>query len=369
MFNFGLQLLSMNIDNNLVVQLLRDIKDPSTGQDIISMKMVSDLRIEGQSVSMQIASKTKDMEIRSKLYEEIHTKIIGQYPNADINLHFKDVSAAQTPLPQVKNLIAVASGKGGVGKSTVSVNLALSLQQQGYKVGILDADLYGPSIPTMLGLSGMRPKVQKLYGRNVIVPIDADGLHVMSIGFIVEPEQAVVLRGPRLGGIIKQFINETVWPELDFIIIDLPPGTGDIQLTMVQTIPLTGVVMVTTPQQVAIIDAVKAMNMFRLDNIGVPILGVVENMSWFTPAELPDNKYKIFGEGGGQKLSLMAKSVLLGQVPLIQSAREGGDKGKPAVTQDGHAFKGIFQTISQKLIYQINLRNEAHGPTQIVQTS
>lgn len=357
------------MDNNVVVNILQGIKDPGTGQDIISMKMVSDLKVNGDQIAMTISTRSKDSEARSAIYMEIVNKLKEENPKADVNIHFKDDSGNIRPLPQVANIIAVASGKGGVGKSTVSTNLALNLKQLGYKVGILDADLYGPSIPTMLGLSGQRPKVTKLYGRNVIVPLEKDGMPVISIGFIVEPEQAVVLRGPRLGGIIKQFIAECLWPPLDFLIIDLPPGTGDIQLTMVQTIPVTGVVMVTTPQEIAVIDAVKAMNMFRLDNVNVPILGVVENMSWFSPEEMPDKRYFLFGEGGGQKLAKMANSMLLGQVPIIQSAREGGDKGNPAVLQKEHLFFDIFSKISKKLVQQVSIRNEAMAPTSIVRTS
>lgn len=357
------------MDNNVIVSILQEIKDPSTGQDIVSMRMVSDLKVVDKHVTLAVTTKTKDSTVRSELYGLIVNNIKAKYASAEVNIHFKDPDGNTTPLPQVKNIIAVASGKGGVGKSTVSVNLALSLKNLGYKVGILDADLYGPSVPTMLGLQGQRPKVTKLYGRNVINPIKKDGLEVISIGFIVEPEQAVVLRGPRLGGIIKQFINECLWSQLDFLIIDLPPGTGDIQLTMVQTIPVTGVVMVTTPQEVAVIDAVKAMNMFLLDNINVPILGVIENMSWFTPEELPDNRYFLFGQGGGERLAKLAKTNLFGQVPIIKSAREGGDSGKPAVLQEGHAFNELFARISKKLVQQISVRNEVLGPTTIVRTS
>jgi len=357
------------MDNNLVVNILQGVKDPGTGQDIVSMKMVSDLKVRGNDIGMTISTRSKDAEARSAIYMEIVNKLKQEFPQAEVNIHFKDDSGNIKPLPQVANIIAVASGKGGVGKSTISTNLALNLKQLGYKVGLLDADLYGPSIPTMLGLSGQRPKVTKLYGRNVIVPLEKDGMPVISIGFIVEPEQAVVLRGPRLGGIIKQFIGECLWPPLDFLIIDLPPGTGDIQLTMVQTVPVTGVVMVTTPQEVAVIDAVKAMNMFRLDNVNVPVLGVIENMSWFSPEEMPDKRYFLFGEGGGKKLAKMANSMLLGQVPIIQSAREGGDNGSPAVLQKEHLFFDIFSKISKKLIQQVSIRNEAMAPTSIVRTT
>ena len=263
-------------------------------------------------------------------------------------------------------MIAVGSGKGGVGKSTISVNLALALKKRGYKVGLMDADLYGPSIPTMMGLVGAKPKIQPVYGKPKIVPIEKDGIHVVSIGFIVDAEQAVILRGPRLSGVIKQFINDCIWPELDFLIIDLPPGTGDIQLTLVQSVPLTGAVVVTTPQQVAVADAVKATNMFALDSINVPILGIVENMAWFTPAELPDNKYYIFGEGGAKTLAKKYMTVVLGQVPLVQSIREGGDQGKPSVLSDNAEQIKIFDKMAERFVEQVALRHELFEPTRIV---
>ncbi|MCL4106724.1 UNVERIFIED_CONTAM: hypothetical protein GTU68_048168 [Idotea baltica] len=236
----------------------------------------------------------------------------------------------------------------------------------GAKVGLMDADLYGPSVPTLLGMQGERPKLEKLYGQAKMRPLEKYGIHTISIGFIIEPEQAVVLRGPRLGGIIKQFINDCLWPELDFLIIDLPPGTGDIQLTMVQTVPVTGAVMVTTPQELAYVDALKAMNMFKLSNVNVPIIGVVENMAWFTPEELPDNKYYIFGKGAGKRLVKESKTTLLGQIPLIQSVREAGDIGAPAVTNPDHPAYPYFMSMAKRTLEQVNLRNEALAPTQIV---
>jgi ATP-binding protein involved in chromosome partitioning len=258
-------------------------------------------------------------------------------------------------LPHIKHIIVVASGKGGVGKSTVSVNLALGLKQLGARVGLLDADVYGPSMPTMLGLVGKRPPVRDITGVPKMLPLESYGIPSISIGYIIEEEQAVVLRGPRLAAIIKQFINDVLWPELDFLIVDLPPGTGDVQLTLVQTVPVTGAVLVTTPQEVALADAVKAMNMFLLDQINIPILGVVENMAWFTPAELPDNKYYIFGEGGGKKLAKMSKSVLLGQIPLVQSIREGGDTGKPAITQADNPAAAAFLEVAKNTLRQVGM--------------
>lgn len=357
------------IDNNKIVEILRTVMDPDSGQDIISMKMVEGLSIKGDVVNFSIKVSKMDASIKSQLNFACIGAINAVYPNADVNIHIVpaqgDGGKSKT-LSQIKNVIAVASGKGGVGKSTVSVNMALGLAQQGYKVGLIDADLYGPSIPTMLGLQGQRPKVKLLYGQNKIEPLEAHGIHTISIGFIIEPEQAVVLRGPRLGGIIKQFINDCLWPELDFLVIDLPPGTGDIQLTLVQTIPVTGVLMVTTPQEVAVIDAVKAMNMFQLNNVNVPIVGVVENMAWFTPAELPENKYMIFGQGGGKKLADMAKTELIGQIPLIQAVREGGDQGNPIITQMNHPAREYFVSASKNMVEQVNKRNKEKEATQVV---
>ena len=356
------------IDHNVVVNSLRNVKDPKSGQDIITAKLVEDFKVDGNNIYFSIVLKSNDSELKSSLNFACMEELSKVYPNAQVHIHQKvnEASDKASVLPQVKNVIAIASGKGGVGKSTVSVNLAVTLANAGYKVGLIDADLYGPSIPTMMGLHGQRPKVEMLYGKHKIIPLHAYGVDVISIGFIVEPEQAVVLRGPRLGGLLKQFIQDCLWPDLDFLLIDLPPGTGDIQLTLVQTVPVTGVVMVTTPQEVALIDAVKAMNMFLLPNVNVPILGVVENMSWFTPEELPDHKYYIFGKGGGSELAKLAESKLLAQIPIVQSVREGGDDGKPAAAQAGHLLTDTFKSLGENVVIQVNLRNDLYEPTEIV---
>ncbi|MBK8722556.1 MAG: Mrp/NBP35 family ATP-binding protein [Saprospiraceae bacterium] len=355
-------------EEKFVKEALSNVFDPSTGQDIMTLGLVKQISFDGNNINLTIHIAQNNSELKSDMNFACIAAIQDVYPNANVNIHIAvDSSNDKTsPLPQVKNIIVVASGKGGVGKSTVSVNIALALKQLGVSVGLMDADLYGPSIPTMLGLQGQRPKIQDLYGKPRIVPLDANGIPVLSIGFLVEPEQAVVLRGPRLGGIIKQFISDTNWPVLDYLIIDLPPGTGDIQLTLVQTVPVTGAILVTTPQEVAVVDAVKAMNMFMLPQVNVPILGVVENMSWFTPAELPDNKYYIFGEGGGARIAKDANSIVLGQIPLIQGVREGGDKGTPIVQAGGKSAE-IFLEIASKLILQTEIRNERLAPTQIIQ--
>jgi len=358
------------IDNNKVVDNLRSVLDPRSGQDIISARLISELKIEDNKVYFALDVSGADSNIKMQLHQACIEAIQKDYADVDIHIHMKSADkstpAKDSVLPQIKNIIAIGSGKGGVGKSTVSVNTALALKEKGFKVGILDADIWGPSLPTMLDLKGERPKVKDVYGKHKLIPIEKYGIHVISIGFIIEPEQAVVLRGPRLGGVIKQFINDTIWPDLDYLIIDLPPGTGDIQLTLVQTVPVTGAVIVTTPQEVAVADAVKAMNMFMIENISVPILGVVENMSWFTPAELPDNKYYIFGKGGGKILAKKSKSMILGKVPLVTSIREDSDIGMPSV-QKGGETKEYYMTIAENLVKQVELRNELYESTKVVE--
>jgi len=333
--------------------------------------MVADLRIQDNQVQFMLSTADMPEAQKSSLNFACIEAIQSVYPEAEVHIHMQrgeKESASQGPLPHVKNIIAVASGKGGVGKSTIAVNLALGLKEMGFRTALIDADLYGPSAPTMLGLQGERPQVQVIHGGHKIIPLVAYGMPVMSIGFVVEPEQAVILRGPRLAGIIKQFIRDTVWPELDYMIIDLPPGTGDIQLTLVQSVPLTGAIIVTTPQDLAVVDAVKAMNMFLLDSINVPILGVVENMSWFTPEELPDHKYFLFGSGGGKKLSEIGEAPLLAQIPLVQSVREAGDSGKPAVLQSDNAeLKERFMGLAKALHEHTQMRNREMAPTRMVE--
>ena len=358
------------IDNNKVVNILSGIKDPSTGIDLIRAKRVKELKVDGSRIMFTLEVNDLSQEAKFAINSECYALLKDAFKSAEIHIHFATGTGGnKTVLPQVKNIIAIGSGKGGVGKSTVAVNLAMALKEQGFKVGLMDADLYGPSIPTMLGLQGQKPKIQEVYGKPKLIPLEKYGIHVISIGFIIDAEQAVILRGPRLSGVIKQFINETIWPELDFLLIDLPPGTGDIQLTLVQSVPITGSVMVTTPQEVAVADAVKAANMFTLENINVPIVGIVENMSWFTPAELPDNKYFIFGEGGGKALARKYKTVLLGQVPLVQGVRESGDNGTPVALSKESISAKLFKDIAKKLVEQVTLRHELYQPTEMVHVS
>lgn len=364
----------MQIDKQQIVEALRTVNDPETGQDIISVRMVENLQVQDRDVSFTLRVPSMQSPIKHQLTFACIGAINAIYPDAEVHVHAqqkeKDPNqVAKGPVPHVKNIIAVASGKGGVGKSTVAINLALSLQQLGAKVGIMDVDLYGPSIPTMLGIQGERPRIKDIHGKPKMVPIEKFGMPTISIGYMIEPEQAVVLRGPRLSGIVKQFFHECIWPPLDFLIIDLPPGTGDIHLSLVQTVPVTGIVMVTTPQQVAYADALKGMNMFRLDHVNVPILGVVENMAWFTPKELPNNKYYIFGEGAGKRLAKEAQTMLLGQIPIVQGIREGGDQGAPAVANGDPMIKEAFEKVAQNVLRQVAIRNEHIAATQIVKTS
>jgi len=357
------------MDNNKIVEALRSVKDPSSGLDIISQKIVSDLRVSDDVVSFKLSLTENDPKVKQSLHQACVMAIQAIYPNAEVDVHMntqlKGAQKKGNTLVQVHNIIAVASGKGGVGKSTISLNLASGLKERGYKVGLMDADLYGPSIPKMLGIENQKPQINTVHGKHKLVPIEVDGLYTISIGNIVDPEQAIVLRGPRLGGIIKQFVYDCLWPELDFLIIDLPPGPGDIQLTMVQTLSVTGAVMVTTPQDVAYADALKAANMFSLPNVNVPILGIVENMSWFTPAELPDKKYYLFGSGGGEKLAKYTRSMLLSQIPLVESAGRQADSGNGQFYQ----IKEMRQPLNQfydNFLKQLAIRNEMLPPTEKV---
>lgn len=347
---------------------LQGIIEPESGSDIVKLKMIRDLKLENNQLHFKIFLPSAKYAHKDELYASIYSTISQKYPDLQIHAHFINqapyADAPNTALPQISNFVAIASGKGGVGKSTISVSVAVALKNAGFKVGLMDADLYGPSIPTMLGIRNIKPKVIDQDGKHKIVPIDVEGISVISLGNIIETEQAVVLRGPRLAAIIKQFFYDTAWPALDYLIIDLPPGTGDVQLTLVQTIPLTGVIMVTTPQEVAYVDAVKAANMFEMEQIRVPVLGVIENMAWFSPDDQPEKKYYIFGEGAGQRLAEKTHSALLGQVPIRVGVRKSFDVGTgynldPSIDD---VFKHIIEQLDQK----VALRHLLFAPSQIV---
>ena len=361
------------ITTEKVLLALGQVQEPDLGKDLVTLNMVKDIVIDGMNVSFTVVLTTpacpmKDL-IRSACENAI--KILVD-KNAIPTVHFtanvvSNRKDNQATLPNVKNIIAVGSGKGGVGKSTVSVNLALALAKDGAKVGLMDADIYGPSVPIMLGIKGERPLMKEVDGKGMIVPIEVMGIKAMSIGLLIDDRQAVVWRGPMASSALKQFVTDVLWGDLDYLIIDLPPGTGDIHLTMVQTIPVTGSVIVTTPQEVALADAKKAIMMFDGPQIKVPILGVVENMAYFTPPELPDNKYYIFGQDGGKRLADMFEVLFLGQLPINMSIREGGDMGTPALLNGDQISKDAIDKVAQQVARQISIRNANLDPTKIVE--
>ncbi len=281
--------------------------------------------------------------------------------------HNNPAPEAEKLMPEVKNIIAVASGKGGVGKSTVAANLAISLAQTGASVGLIDADIYGPSLPLMFDLKDAKPHIKEENGKQIIMPIEKYGIKVLSIGFFVDPGQALLWRGPMASGALTQLFRDAEWGVLDYVVIDLPPGTGDIHLTLVQSLAVTGVVIVSTPQEVALADARKAFGMFKSNAIKVPVLGLIENMAYFTPEELPDNKYYIFGKEGGKRLAESAHVALLGQIPLVQGICDSGDKGKPIALEENHPISIAFKEVTESLLIQLGIRKSVLRPTQKVE--
>ena len=340
-----------------IIDALQHVRYPGTGKNLIESGMLEDdIRISGMEVSFSLIFEKDNDPFRKSVVKAAETAIHTYVDeNAAVHIHTKFIKQNMAPkADSVENLraaqvIAIHSGKGGVGKSTVSANLAISLAKQGYRVGLLDADIHGPSIPKMFHTEGCRPVSTPVNGRNLIEPIEQYGVKMLSIGFFVDPQQAVVWRGGMASNAIKQLIQDANWGELDYFLIDLPPGTSDIHLTLVQHLHLTGAIVVTTPQPVALVDARKGVDMFVNEKINVPVLGLVENMAWFTPAELPNNRYYIFGKDGGKQLAEELNIPLLGQVPLVQSIREGGDEGAPIALQNGHPAAQIFEDICQHL--------------------
>jgi ATP-binding protein involved in chromosome partitioning len=340
-----------------IIDALQHVRYPGTGKNLIEGGMLEDdIRISGLEVSFSLIFEKDNDPFRKSVVKAAETAIHTYVDeNAAVHIHTKFIKQNMAPKSDsVENLranqvIAIHSGKGGVGKSTISANLAITLAKQGYKVGLLDADIHGPSIPKMFHTEGCRPVSTPVNGRNLIEPIEQYGVKMLSIGFFVDPQQAVVWRGGMASNAIKQLIQDANWGELDYFLIDLPPGTSDIHLTLVQHLHLTGAIVVTTPQPVALVDARKGVDMFLNDKINVPVLGLIENMAWFTPAELPNNRYYIFGQDGGKQLAEELNIPLLGQVPLVQSIREGGDEGTPIALQDGHPASQMFESICQHL--------------------
>lgn len=364
----------MQITKEAILAALQTVEDPDFKKDLVTLKMVEDIKIDGNRISFTVVLTTPACPMKAQIESDcvaaIHHMVTE---DAEVSVHFTSrvtsMRADLNLLPGVKNIIAVASGKGGVGKSTVATNLALTLAKQNARVGIMDADIHGPSLPLMFGLKGARPEVLEKEGKHKIIPIERFGVKVLSIGFLVDEMQAIVWRGPMVSSALRQFVTDVEWGELDYLIIDLPPGTGDIHLTMVQTMPVTGAVIVTTPQEVAMADAKKGIAMFNMGQVKVPVLGIIENMAYFTPAELPDNKYYIFGKGGGQRLADTFELPLLGQIPIVQSIREGGDLGVPAAIGDEPIAYESFEQLAQQLAQQVSIRNANMAPTKTVEIS
>jgi ATP-binding protein involved in chromosome partitioning len=354
-----------------VLKALSGVIDPDFRKDIVSLGMVQDIEIKGNKVKFSVVLTTPACPLKEMIHNECIRVLENEYGAAidiDINMTSNVTSSRdQHPvLPEVRNIIAVASGKGGVGKSTVTANLAVALAQSGAKVGLIDADIFGPSIPTMFNCENEQPEIIQKDGRAMIVPINQYGVKLVSIGFLTRMEDAIVWRGPMASSALKQFISDSDWGALDYLLIDLPPGTSDIHLTLVQTLPVTGAILVTTPQKVALSDAIKGLQMFRQPQINVPILGIVENMSYFTPAELPENKYYIFGQDGGKNMAAKYEVPFLGEIPLVQGIRESGDDGYPAVMKDD-VTAAAFRKLAEQLARQVAIRNATIEKTRVVE--
>jgi ATP-binding protein involved in chromosome partitioning len=347
----------MSISQEKLIEALKEVIYFPKSDNIISLKMVDNISIDGKRISFTLLfpePNDKSAAIVEQACVDVLTKTFGDDIEVRGNITLK--AKTEDALSGIKYIIAVGSGKGGVGKSTVSANLAVSLQKTGAKVGLLDADIYGPSMPLMFGLTDARPMAEKRNGKDIIIPIEKYGMKIISIGFFVDPSQALLWRGPMASNALNQLLRDTEWGELDYLVIDLPPGTGDIHLTLVQEVPVAGVAIVSTPQEVALADARKAFSMFNSDKIKVPILGLIENMSWFTPAELPGNKYYIFGKEGGKKLAIEANVPLLGEIPLVQGICESGDAGKPiSLLDDKNPESLAFEKLAQNVIQQLNV--------------
>lgn len=363
----------MNLYPKLIIDALSTVRYPGTGKNIVEAGMVEDdLRISGMHVSFSlIFDKPTDPFLKSivKASEAaIHAYVAKE---VEVEIRTKTLQAPRPEagqlLPDVKNIIAVSSGKGGVGKSTVAANLAVALSRMGFKVGLLDADIFGPSMPKMFHVEDERPYSESVNGRDLIRPIEKYGIKLLSIGFFVNPDQATLWRGGMACNALKQLIGDAHWGYLDYFILDTPPGTSDIHLTLVQTLPITGAVIVSTPQQVALADARKGINMYQNDKVNVPILGLVENMAWFTPAELPENKYYLFGKEGVKQLAEEMNVPLLGQIPIVQSICENGDEGTPAALKSDTITGRAFMQLAASVVTQTDKRNQELAPTQIVE--
>ncbi|RRQ50399.1 MRP family ATP-binding protein [Maribacter algicola] len=366
----------MMIDKKDVLKALETITVPGEGQNMVESGAVRNIQIYGDEVEVDITIKNPSLQARKKTEVEILKAIHKDvYEKAKIKVNIK-VDAPSTspkvneikgkPIPGIQNIIAVASGKGGVGKSTVTANLAVTLAKMGFKVGLLDADIYGPSMPIMFDVAHEKPLAVNVNGKSKMKPVENYGVKLLSIGFFTQPNQAVIWRGPMASKALNQMIFDAHWGEIDFMLLDLPPGTGDIHLSIMQSMPVTGAVVVSTPQEVALADARKGVAMFQQDSINVPVLGIVENMAYFTPAELPDNKYYIFGKEGAKHLAEDLNVPFLGEIPLVQSIREAGDVGRPAALQTATPIEAAFEELTKNVVQQVVNRNENIPPTEAI---
>ncbi len=355
----------------LVNDVLSKVKYPGSEQSLVAMEMVQEIRIAGRKIEFSLVfqrSNDKNIPTVSTMCKTALASAFGN--DIEVNITPKALHNMERPiLPGVKNIIAVSSGKGGVGKSTVSTNLAVALAKTGAQVGIIDADIFGPSLPKMFGVEEAIPTGEKRDGVELIFPIEAHGVKMLSIGLFVSKNEALVWRGPMASNALKQLITNGDWGELDYLLIDLPPGTSDIHLSLVQTVPVTGAIIVTTPQDVALADVIKGVSMFNSKTIDVPVLGLVENMAWFTPEELPENKYYIFGKDGGKKLAEKLEIPLLGEIPIVQSIREGADEGKPVALEEYSPTGQAFMKLAANTIREVELRNAQKAASKKVKTS
>ena len=365
----------MKLNKQDIYNALDTITAPGEGKSLVESKAIKNVVIFGKEVIVEVTISNPTLQAKKKVEVEImktiHDKV---YQKADVKVNVTVEAGEKSPentingtrIDGVQNIIAIASGKGGVGKSTVTANLAITLSKMGFKVGILDADVYGPSIPIMFDVAEAKPMARNVDGRSKMIPVENHGIKILSLGFFTQPDQAVIWRGAMASKALNQMIFDADWGELDFMLIDLPPGTGDIHLSIVQAIPITGAVIVSTPQNIALADAKKGVAMFQQENINVPVLGIVENMSYFTPSELPENKYYIFGKDGAKNLAEDIDTTFLGEIPLVQSIREAGDAGHPVALQEDTPLENAFIEIAKNMASQLVKRNKNLPPTEIV---
>jgi ATP-binding protein involved in chromosome partitioning len=364
----------MSFTESKIKEALSFVIEPDLKKDIIELNLVANIQSEGNNVRFDLQLNNPAMHNKKRVLEacEMHlNRVLEATVELEVNItpipKVPETPVANKVLPNVKNIIAIASGKGGVGKSTVTANLAIALVQKGYKVGLVDADIYGPSMPLMFDVENEKPMPTDVNGKSMIKPVESYGVKMLSMGFFADTDQAIVWRGPMATKALSQLFTEADWGELDYMLIDLPPGTGDIHLSLVQTVSVTGAIVVSTPQKVALIDARKAVGMFKMEAINVPVLGMVENMAYFTPDELPDNKYYIFGQDGLKSLSEETNIPLLGEIPLVQSIREAGDAGRPAILQETTPQAKAFMDFADNVVKAVDARNEKLDPTKKVE--